>query len=166
MTGAGERLRALGLVVVTHDGEVLDLSEPDLDPLGYDLVGLLVGSEGMFGLVTEVTLRLTPSPQRVETLLAIFPSLDAACDAVSDVIAQRLEPSALEIISTRAVALVEVCADAMGTPKRRSLHEALKAMDGDTSVSKLPPAIDELLSSETVDSTADLDTVDLEIFDP
>ncbi|MCB9904614.1 MAG: FAD-binding protein [Planctomycetes bacterium] len=106
----------LGLVVVTHDGEVLDLSEPDLDPLGYDLVGLLVGSEGMFGLVTEVTLRLTPSPQRVETLLAIFPSLDAACDAVSDVIAQRLEPSALEILDKLTIEAVEASVFAAGYP--------------------------------------------------
>ena len=106
----------LGLVLVTHDGEVLELAEPELDPLGYDLVGLLVGSEGMFGLVTEVTLRLTPSPERVETLLAIFPDLDAACDTVSDIIAQRLEPSALEILDKLTIEAVEASVFAAGYP--------------------------------------------------
>lgn len=105
-----------GLVLVTHDGEVLDLAEPDLDPLGYDLVGLLVGSEGLFGLVTEVTLRLTPAPERVETLLAIFPDLDAACDTVSDIIAQRLEPSALEILDKLTIEAVEASVFAAGYP--------------------------------------------------
>jgi glycolate oxidase subunit GlcD len=105
-----------GLVLVTHGGEVLDLAEPDLDPLGYDLVGLLVGSEGMFGVVTEVTLRLTPSPERVETILAIFPDLDAACDTVSDIIAQRLEPSALEILDKLTIEAVEASVFAAGYP--------------------------------------------------
>jgi len=105
-----------GLVLVTHDGEVLDLSEPGLDPLGYDLVGLLVGSEGMFGVVTEVTLRLTPSPERVETILAIFPDLDGACDTVSDIIAQRLEPSALEILDKLTIEAVEASVFAAGYP--------------------------------------------------
>lgn len=106
----------IGLVLVTHDGEVLDLSEPDLDPLGYDLVGLLVGSEGMFGLVTEVTLRLTPSPERVETILAIFADLDGACDTVTEIIARRLEPSALEILDKLTIEAVEASVFAAGYP--------------------------------------------------
>ena len=107
----------LGLVLVTHAGEVLDLAEPDLDPLGYDLTGLLVGSEGLFGLVTEVTLRLTPSPERIETMLAVFESLDAACDTVSDIIAERLEPSALEILDKLTIEAVEASVFAAGYPQ-------------------------------------------------
>src|SRR5262245_38867618 len=88
----------LGLVAVLHDGEVLDLAGPELDPLGYDLVGLFVGSEGTLGIATEVTVRLVPAPESVEVLLALFRSLQDACAAVSDVIAAGLEPAALEIL--------------------------------------------------------------------
>src|SRR6185503_2497916 len=88
----------LGLVIVQHDGEILDLSKPVLDPEDLDLVGLFVGSEGTFGIATEITVRLTPAPPVVEVLLAVFRSLDEACDSVSDIIAARLEPAALEIL--------------------------------------------------------------------
>jgi glycolate oxidase len=88
----------LGLVIVLHDGSVLDLATPELDPRGYDLVGLFVGSEGTLGIATEVTVRLVPAPPVVEVLLALFRSLDDACDAVSDVIAAGCEPAALEIL--------------------------------------------------------------------
>jgi glycolate oxidase subunit GlcD len=107
----------LGLTIVDHAGEVLDLSPPAIDPLGYDLVGLFVGSEGTFGITTEVTLRLTRSPQVVETLLGIFADLDAACDAVSDIIAARLEPSALEILDRLTIEAVEKSVFAAGYPR-------------------------------------------------
>jgi FAD/FMN-containing dehydrogenase len=68
----------LGLVIVTADGEILDLSEPVVDPDGLDLVGLFVGCEGMFGLATEVTVRLSKKPPVTETLLAIFATLGGA----------------------------------------------------------------------------------------
>lgn len=97
----------LGLVIVTADGEVLDLSAPLVDPIGYDLVGMFVGSEGMFGIATEVTVRLLPIPAVVETALAIFRDLDPACEAVSEIIAARLEPSALEILDKLTIEAVE-----------------------------------------------------------
>ncbi len=107
----------LGLVIVGHDGEVIDLSEPKVDPLGYDLVGLFVGSEGTFGLATEVTVRLTPRPEVVEVLLGVFASLDGACDSVTDVIAERLDPSALEILDRLTIEAVEDSVFAAGYPK-------------------------------------------------
>ena len=107
----------LGLVVVTHDGHVLDLSEPVVDPEGYDLVGLFVGSEGTFGLATEVTVRLVPVSPVVEVLLAIFQSLDDACDSVSDIIAERLEPSALEILDKLTIEAIEDSVFAAGYPR-------------------------------------------------
>jgi glycolate oxidase subunit GlcD len=107
----------LGLVIVTAQGEVLDLSAPELDPAGLDLVGLFTGSEGLFGLATEATLRLVSAPETVETLLAIFPTLEAACDSVSDAIAARLEPSALEIIDKLTIEAVEASVLAAGYPK-------------------------------------------------
>ncbi|MCE9595402.1 MAG: FAD-binding protein [Planctomycetes bacterium] len=107
----------LGLVLVLEDGTVLDLSEPRVDPLGLDLVGLFVGSEGMFGVATELTLKLTKKPATVETLLAIFESLDAACDAVSDLIRARHEPSAIEILDRLTIEAVEASVYAAGYPK-------------------------------------------------
>jgi glycolate oxidase subunit GlcD len=106
----------LGLVIVTAAGEVLDLAAPAVDPDGYDLVGLFVGSEGLFGLATEVTLRLTPKPEAVETLLAVYKNLDAACEAVSDMIAARLEPSAIEILDRLTIEAVEKSVFAAGYP--------------------------------------------------
>ncbi len=107
----------LGLVVVTADGEILDLSEPVVDPLGYDLVGLFVGSEGTFGVATEITVGLVPTPAVVEVLLALFRDLDGACDSVSDIIAARLEPSALEILDRLTIQAVEASVFAAGYPR-------------------------------------------------
>ncbi len=107
----------LGLVLVTHDGQVLDLSGPQVDPLGYDLLGLFTGSEGTFGIATEVTVRLTRAPEVVEVLLSVFADLDAACDAVSDVIAARLEPSAIEILDRLTIEAVEKSVFAAGYPR-------------------------------------------------
>jgi glycolate oxidase subunit GlcD len=107
----------LGLVIVRDDGSVLDLSLPRPDPEGFDLVGLFVGSEGMFGLATEVTVRLVPTPPVTETFLAIFTDLDAACDAVSDSIAAHLEPSALEILDRLTIEAVEDSVFAAGYPR-------------------------------------------------
>jgi glycolate oxidase subunit GlcD len=107
----------LGLVIVMADGEVLDLSEPAVEPDGYDLVGLFVGSEGMFGLATEITVQLLPIPPVVETLLAVFPDLDPACEAVTEMIAARLEPSAIEILDRLTIEAVEASVLAAGYPK-------------------------------------------------
>jgi len=107
----------LGLVIVGHDGEVLDLSQPAVDPEGLDLVGLFVGSEGTFGLATEVTVALVPRPPVVEVLLAVFADLEAACESVSEIIAARLEPSALEILDKLTIEAVEQSVFAAGYPR-------------------------------------------------
>jgi glycolate oxidase subunit GlcD len=107
----------IGLVIVMANGEVLDLSAPEVDPVGYDLVGLFVGSEGMFGIATEVTVRLTPTPEAIETLLGVFASLDDACDSVSAIIAGGWDASALEILDKLTIAAVEASVFAAGYPK-------------------------------------------------
>ncbi len=107
----------LGLVVVMPDGEVIDMSRPCVDPLGYDLVGAFVGSEGLFGIATEITVRLLTVPPATETILALFTSLDAACDAVTDMIAARLEPSAIEILDKLTIEAVEASVLAAGYPQ-------------------------------------------------
>jgi glycolate oxidase subunit GlcD len=106
----------LGLVIVTAEGRVLDLSEPEVDPAGYDLVGLFVGSEGMFGVATEVTVQLLRQPELTETVLAVFPALDDACQAVSEIIAERWQPSALEILDNLTIQAVEASVFAAGYP--------------------------------------------------
>ncbi|MDZ4772111.1 MAG: FAD-linked oxidase C-terminal domain-containing protein [Planctomycetota bacterium] len=106
----------LGLVFVTAAGDIVDLSRPAVDPSGLDLVGIFVGSEGLLGVATEVTVKLVPTPPVVETLLAIFTSLDAACDSVTDVIAARLEPSALEILDDNTIRAIEASVLAAGYP--------------------------------------------------
>jgi glycolate oxidase subunit GlcD len=111
----------LGLVIVRHDGTVLDLSSPAVDALelgGYDLVGLFVGSEGTFGLATEITVRLVPKPSVTETLLAVFTALEGACDSATEMIAERLEPSAIEILDTLTIRAIEDSVFAAGYPTK------------------------------------------------
>ena len=107
----------LGLVIVTPEGDVLDLSQPDPDPCGYDLVGLFVGSEGLLGIATEITVKLLPRPPVVETLLGLFHDLDAACESVTQIIAEQLEPSALEILDSLTIRAVEESVFAAGYPQ-------------------------------------------------
>lgn len=77
----------LGGELVLPDGEVVEVGAATLDPPGYDLRGVLVGSEGTLGVVTRVTLRLLRKPEAVRTLVATFASPAAAGDAVSAIIA-------------------------------------------------------------------------------
>jgi glycolate oxidase len=98
-----------GLTLVLPDGEIVHLGGKAEDAPGYDLVGLVVGSEGTMGLVTEVTVRLTPLPQSVRTLLAVFESVHQATQTVSEIIAAGILPAALEIIDTF---IIKACEDA------------------------------------------------------
>ncbi|MCS6776287.1 MAG: FAD-linked oxidase C-terminal domain-containing protein [Chloroherpetonaceae bacterium] len=98
-----------GLTLVLPDGEIVKLGGKAEDSPGYDLFGLVVGSEGTTGIVTEVTIRLTPLPQAVRTLLAIFETIDQATQTVSDIIAAGVLPAALEMIDTF---IIQACEDA------------------------------------------------------
>jgi glycolate oxidase len=96
---------ALGLTLVLPDGEIVQLGsragEPD--PLGYDLVGVVVGSEGMTGIVTEVLVRVLRTAEKTQTLFATFPSTDEAGDAVSRIIGSGIVPAAIEMIDQLAI---------------------------------------------------------------
>lgn len=96
----------LGVELVTPDGDVLQLDRSAGSP-GYDLAGLVCGSEGTFGIVTAATLRLTPNPEAVLTLLAIFPSVLSASRAVSSIIAAGIVPAALEMMDALVIEAVE-----------------------------------------------------------
>jgi len=93
----------LAAKVVLSDGSVVDLGGPSLDPAGYDLLAALVGSEGMFGIVTEATLRLLRKPEITRTFFATFPSTDEAGAAVSGIIAAGILPAAIEMMDRLAI---------------------------------------------------------------
>jgi glycolate oxidase subunit GlcD len=104
------------LDVVLPDGSTVTLGSPHGEPWGPDLVGLFVGSEGMFGIATAITVRLEPMPPSVRTMLADFPTVRAASEAVSAVIATGIVPAAMEMMDQACVAAVEASIYAAGYP--------------------------------------------------
>jgi glycolate oxidase len=97
----------LGLEVVLHDGSVVRVGGKTSDTPGLDLTGLLVGSEGTLGIVTQATVRLLPLPDAVRTTLALFESVEAASEAVSALIGRGIVPSALEMMDKLALSAIE-----------------------------------------------------------
>jgi len=93
--------------MVLGDGEVVDVGGPVLDPLGYNLLGAIVGSEGTLGLVTEVVLRILRKPQATKTFFATFPSTDEAGNAVSGIIAAGIVPAAIEMMDRLAIEAIK-----------------------------------------------------------
>ncbi len=94
------RVRAL-----TMDGEVLELGSEALDAPGYDLLALITGSEGLLAVITEITVKLLPKPQRAQVALAAFDSIEQAGAAVAAIIAAGIVPAGLEMmdhLSTQA----------------------------------------------------------------
>jgi glycolate oxidase len=88
----------LGLEMVTGRGELVHLGGKVMDHPGYDLTGVAVGSEGTFGLVTAITVRLLHAPEAVKTVLASFATIVEASETVSDIIAAGIVPAALEML--------------------------------------------------------------------
>jgi glycolate oxidase len=88
----------LGLQLVTGAADLVWLGGKAPDRPGYDLTGVAVGAEGTFGLVTAVAVRLLHEPEAVKTSLASFPSMEAAAEAVSAIIAAGMIPAALEML--------------------------------------------------------------------
>ncbi|HEY6004513.1 MAG TPA: FAD-linked oxidase C-terminal domain-containing protein [Anaeromyxobacter sp.] len=93
----------LAATVVLSDATVVHLGGPAADAPGYDLLAALVGSEGMMGVVTEVTLRLLRKPETTRTFFATFPSTDEAGNAVSGIIAAGILPAAIEMMDRLAI---------------------------------------------------------------
>lgn len=131
-----------GVKLVDAEGQVLDLLASPADPEGLDLVGLITGSEGMFGIVTEVKLNLEPLPEEVQTIIAVFPSLDAACDCVSEAIAAHIEASAIEILDKLTIAAVEDSIFAAGYPREA---EALLLVEAEGGALEVQETIDLVL---------------------
>ena len=97
----------LMLRVVTIDGELLEIGSEGLDAPGYDLLALITGSEGLLGVVTEVTVKLLPKPVKAQVILAAFDSVVKAGEAVAQIIAAGCIPAGLEMMDKLAVAAVE-----------------------------------------------------------
>jgi glycolate oxidase len=97
----------LALRVVTIEGEVLEVGAAAPDAPGYDLLALLTGSEGLLGVVTEVTVRLIPRPDCARVVLAVFDDLAKAGRAVAEVIAAGIIPAGLEMMDRPTIAAVE-----------------------------------------------------------
>jgi len=106
----------VALDILLPDGRMARLGSPSGEPWGPDLVGLFVGSEGMFGIALQITLRLEPLPPAVRTLLAAFPTLRAASEAVSGIIAAGIVPAAMEMMDQACVRAVEASIYAAGYP--------------------------------------------------
>lgn len=97
----------LALKVVTIDGELITLGSAALDNPGYDLLALLCGSEGMLGIVVEVTVKLLPIPDTITALMAVFDSVEKAGNAVTDIIALGIIPAGIEMMDNLAIRAAE-----------------------------------------------------------
>jgi glycolate oxidase len=102
----------LGVKAVLPDGTVVRLGGDTIEATGPDLAGLFVGSEGLFGIALEITLRLIPRPESYQTVLAAYATLQAAGDAVSRIISTGLLPGAMEIMDRLAIDAAEAAVDA------------------------------------------------------
>ncbi|HUO55268.1 MAG TPA: FAD-linked oxidase C-terminal domain-containing protein [Rhodoblastus sp.] len=97
----------IGVEFVTMEGDVIRLGGKHLDSGDYDLLGVLVGSEGLLGVVTEVTVRVLPSPPGARALLIGFPSVEGAGDCVAAVIGSGIIPGGMEIMDKLAIEAAE-----------------------------------------------------------
>jgi len=102
----------LGLQVVLMSGEIVRIGGKHLDPGGYDLLGLLTGSEGLLGVVTEVTVRILPRPAAVGALMLGFGSAESAGRCVAAVIAAGIVPAGMEMMDRAAIHAAEAFAGA------------------------------------------------------
>jgi glycolate oxidase len=97
----------LGLEVVLPDARVVQTGGPTQDSPGYDLTGVIVGSEGTFGIVTKAWVRITRNPEAYRTLLGVFETIDDATNTISDIIGAGIIPGALEMLDQLVIQAVE-----------------------------------------------------------
>ncbi|MEI6233221.1 MAG: FAD-linked oxidase C-terminal domain-containing protein [Planctomycetota bacterium] len=97
----------IGVEAVLPSGEIVTFGGPAPLSPGYDLTGLFIGSEGTFGIASKIWCRLTPNPEAVKTLLAVFPTVDAASHAVTGIIGAGIVPAALELIDKHIIRALE-----------------------------------------------------------
>ncbi len=97
----------LGVELVLPDGRLVQVGGPHEDTPGFDLIGTIVGSEGTFGVVSKIWVRITRNPEAYRTLLGVFASIDDATNAISDIIGAGIVPAALELLDQTILGAVE-----------------------------------------------------------
>src|SRR5437667_2059897 len=97
----------LGLELVLPDGRVVQTGGPAEDTSGYSLTGVIVGSEGTFGIATKAWVRITRNPEAYRTLLGVFETVDDATNTISDIIGAGIIPAALEMLDALILQAVE-----------------------------------------------------------
>ncbi|WHX98367.1 FAD-linked oxidase C-terminal domain-containing protein [Neobacillus sp. DY30] len=133
----------LGLEVVLPNGEIIEVGRNGvLDEPGYDLLGLLTGSEGTLGIVTKITVRILKTPEGKQTVLAYFDKVQDGSQAVSDIISAGIVPAALEMMDKTAIEAVEAAAFPVGHPKD---IEAVLLIEVDGIAAGIEEQIDEIL---------------------
>ncbi|TLS36210.1 FAD-linked oxidase C-terminal domain-containing protein [Pseudalkalibacillus caeni] len=133
----------LGLEVVLSNGEIIEISENGIpDAPGYDLLGLLTGSEGTLGIVTKITVRILKNPEGKQTVLAYFDKAEDGSHAVSDIISAGIVPAALEMMDKTAIEGVEAGTYPVGHPRD---IEALLLIEVDGVAAGIDEQIEEIL---------------------
>ncbi len=102
----------LQLDMITVDGELLTIGSGGFDSGGMDLLAIITGSEGLLGVLTEITVRLLPTPEKAQVVMAAFASVQAAGDAVGGIIAHGIIPAGLEMMDSHAIVAAEAFAKA------------------------------------------------------
>lgn len=97
----------LQLKMVTAEGELITVGSQALDSPGYDLLALMTGSEGMLGIIVEILVKLLPSPERAQVMLAAFDQVEKAANAVGEIIAKGIIPAGLEMMDGFAIRAAE-----------------------------------------------------------
>ena len=100
------------VTIVTIEGELVTLGSQTLDTPGYDLLGLMTGSEGMLGIIVEIVVKLLPTPHAVKVLMASFQKVEDAGNAVANIIAEGIIPAGLEMMDKPAIHAAEAFAKA------------------------------------------------------
>lgn len=150
----------LAMKMVLADGELIDIGLPGGEVIGPDILGLMVGSEGLLGIATEITVKLLPKPESFHTVLAGYPTLQAAGEAVAEIIASGLLPAAIEIMDrlsmkaataavgstypkdVEAVLIVELDGGADAVAADRAILDRLLAQSGASEVIVAADAIE------------------------
>ncbi len=123
----------LGLEAVLPSGEIIHTGvKTTKGVVGYDLTRLLIGSEGTLGIITKILLKLLPKPKKVKTALALFPEVDDAAKAVTEIIRSKIIPATLEFMDCSAMQCVEDYLG-MGLPDKAGAMLLIE-VDGDEDV--------------------------------
>jgi glycolate oxidase len=102
----------LGVKIVTMGGEVIEVGGAHLDSEGYDLLALIIGSEGQFGIITEATVRILPKAESARPIMLGFETCEAAGQCVAAIIASGIIPVAIEFMDKPAIEVTEAFANA------------------------------------------------------